>query len=280
LKTINLVFLALLLTSILFSRCSKDSDSPAPEQKETRISAYYVENNLVFKFYYNELTKISKIEALNGTGTIVDAATYEYDTEGDLKKKITGTAPYGYKSNEIHQIIESTYMGSIGPAIGSLFEVRKTYTYDESGRIKDIKSYNKDDDYIYQTRYEYFDNGSLKLVEKYRQPDLVGGSAKRMSRMDFTKATPGDQMLFEQLHRSLVEPAPIDFVLMQLTDQILVREYQTDGAIVKNETKYEMNDRKYEEPDGFLESQQTQVTYILPAKAPQIVKYKYEYIKL
>jgi len=276
-KAYKYLTVAILFATLVLNACKKSSDEIVEEKqelKEPRVTGYYRDDILLRKFEYNDYKKTSKSQYYTEGGSLGEYYDQLYDTDSVLKTRQHGGSYFEFTSNDAGQVITSLFVPAEGVELDDTYQVKEIYSYTPEGRLSLIKHYNKKDEHKRTTKYTYFANGSLKQKEEL----TAGFIPKLLSKSEFNIVASKDKIpKFEKLYKSMGHPVPDDLLLWQLSDQMTVKSYLPDGTTVSNERRYEMSDRKYNATTGMLETQQVKIISILPAKAPVIQKYKYQY---
>ena len=104
-------------------------------------------------------------------------STYEYDTNGNIKKDIyvttdrTNTTTYEYDKNG--RLLNETYNSSDS---SDEYLHKLTYTYDEEGKMTEYVYYLSNNEIRWQVFYTYNDNGTLATKKQYgysSEPDYA-----------------------------------------------------------------------------------------------------------
>jgi hypothetical protein len=279
-KTQQLQRTLLYAISIVFilSSCKKNKgDVKVPVEKTKLISAVYINDTIVEKYFYNNNRQLNKIDRFTSKGILDAIWNYEYDAVGDLKY-LNSFQPDGvarttheYFRDVNRQVIQSKFKN-----FKNNYHSHVEYMYEPAGN-KQMLGYIESDtlgnknskvDYLYK-------DGMLSGIN-YSFFLPVGIEMYSSSVIELTK----DVTLlkrYKEATSSLPEPRPDNWLIDQIAESYKLY-YYTSGEMTY-EHLVQITEKKFD-AKGYVTGLKITIKKVKPA-GPDIVKtLRYEYVEL
>lgn len=276
-KTMKKNFLLLMLTTIIvIAGCKKNEEmsSPsAPETKQTRLTAYYENDTLVYRYYYGSNKKISKREYYLKNGTLFATTLYTYDSDAVIEKLETSGAKFLYTKNENGQIKQRLYYDGGGNFKGSL-----VYAYDPVDKKKLIRNATLSSLGIEESYRLYTYNGSI-ASQKLLFSHTGAGLPVLTGKIDYEHT--GDYAKQAQLLNLITSMSEQEITedLFLLTGDKITYTFYGSGGNVTSKGYYTGTLREYDTNGNVLKQRKNYIS-LVPSLTIETINTRYEYTQL